>query len=186
MLGYDANYINPYTRYDLVKAKELLKKAGYPNGEKLPQIRLLVQNTISSRQIGEFFAKNMREIDIDVLVVPVELEELSRIVQSGRGDFHVAKYEHRGYFAEPEDFLKILYGKIDPEYDRMYRKLSSPKNTEKDKKVLLNKMRTMAVEKVNIIPLVNPYSFTLVRPNIKNYKPHTLVGKRFKFIKVEE
>jgi ABC-type transport system substrate-binding protein len=54
----------------VAKAKELLKKAGYPEGKGLPVINFDMRRSDStSRQMGEFFTKQFAEIGVKVNMV---------------------------------------------------------------------------------------------------------------------
>ena len=52
---------SPYKGVQLAKAKELLAKAGYPEGKGIAPIRMMVKNSTTSRQIGEFLQKKPGE-----------------------------------------------------------------------------------------------------------------------------
>lgn len=64
--GYDPNHKLPYS-YDLEKAKDYLRKAGYPDGKGLPKLTYDVRGTDSrKRQMGEFVQNELRNIGINV------------------------------------------------------------------------------------------------------------------------
>lgn len=66
--GYEPDHKLPYD-YDIEKAKEYLKKAGYPEGKGLPELTYDVRGTDSrKRQMGEFVQQELRKIGIDVQV----------------------------------------------------------------------------------------------------------------------
>ena len=66
--GYEPDHKLPYD-YDIEKAKEYLKRAGYPEGKGLPELTYDVRGTDSrKRQMGEFVQQELRKIGIDVQV----------------------------------------------------------------------------------------------------------------------
>ena len=67
--GFMDTYKNPFVSPNIEEAKKLLAKAGYPNGEGLPEITYDCPNSTVSRQTGEYFRKRMAEIGIKVRVI---------------------------------------------------------------------------------------------------------------------
>lgn len=69
--------------YDLPRAKELLKRAGYPGGKDLPEITFDMRGADTvSRQMGEFFTDQFAQIGVKLNVVyntfPAFLEKLNK------------------------------------------------------------------------------------------------------------
>lgn len=79
-------YKNPYRAFNRQKAKELLARAGYPEGQDLPELKLLTPNEPSSEQLGKFIKSVLDEIGVRVVVVLVPPTELHARVQAGEGD----------------------------------------------------------------------------------------------------
>ena len=67
--GHISGYESPFRKRNLEQAKKLLAEAGYPNGEGLPVITYDCPNSTVSRQIGEFFRKNMADIGVKIKVI---------------------------------------------------------------------------------------------------------------------
>jgi oligopeptide transport system substrate-binding protein len=67
--GYNPSAELPY-EYNLEKAKELLKKAGYPDGKGLPELNFDIRGVSNvSRQGGEFIQRELEKIGIKVNIV---------------------------------------------------------------------------------------------------------------------
>ena len=106
--GYDENFQGPYRKFDMDKAKVLLKKAGYPGGKGLPEITYDCFNSTIARQQGEFFKKQMKEIGIDIKVRtgpwPVFLDKINKRKIMTFSISWMADYP------DAENFLQLLYG----------------------------------------------------------------------------
>ena len=108
--GYDYENVKGY-EYDPEKAKEHLKKAGYPNGKGFPEITLQINSGGGDRnvQIAEVVQKMLAEnlgvkIKIEQLQFPQHLENL----ETGKALFWRSAWI--ADYPDPENFLSLLYG----------------------------------------------------------------------------
>jgi len=194
LFGFDAAHKNPYTQYNVDKAKKLLAKAGYPNGKGLAPITLLTPDSIASKQMAEYFSKSMEDIGIKITLRPMNFGLLLNELEKDR-NFQIASLKWRADLPFPEDFLRTFYSKAfspgpndakysNAEYDKMFEKASQlPQGSEKLR--LINKMRDVIEEQVVIVPLVNPVQISLTQPYVYNYKPHVIVGDIYKYVKID-
>jgi oligopeptide transport system substrate-binding protein len=60
--GYDPNFKDPYRQTNVEKAKELLAKAGYPDGKGLAPLEYLTQSGTTMRQWSEYDEKQFAQI----------------------------------------------------------------------------------------------------------------------------
>lgn len=106
--GYDKNYKNPYTEYNLEKAKKLLAEAGYPGGKGLPVIKYDAPSGSTHRSISEFFQKQMKKIGINIefnqntwpqLVKKVNTQQVQMFGMAWGADY-----------PDAENFLQLLFG----------------------------------------------------------------------------
>jgi ABC-type transport system substrate-binding protein len=133
LFGYDSTYKNPYSRYDLEKAKALLAQEGFPGGKGLPEFEYLVIANSTYRQMGEHFAQCMARIGVKIKVNsctwPEYLERLKAKKVQITGSAWGADYP------DPENFLQLLYGPNESpgennanyknaEYDSLYRQMA--------------------------------------------------------------
>ncbi|MEI6079407.1 MAG: ABC transporter substrate-binding protein [bacterium] len=194
VFGFDPSYKNPYRQYNLAKARELMKKAGYPDGKGLPPLNMLITDSIAAKQIGEFFSKSVSEIGVRINLQPRNFGLLLKEITDER-NFQIVALQWRADLPCAEDFLRIFYSKAftpgpndshyqNAEYDRLFEKASEMKDGP-EKLKMLNRMRDIAVEEAVLIPLVNPSIITLTQPYVENYKPHILVGDVFKYVKID-
>ncbi len=63
MVGYQPNAW-PYAKYDVEAAKESLAKAGYPNGEGLPELNRHLQHRLRPRKVYALVQADLAAIGI--------------------------------------------------------------------------------------------------------------------------
>jgi ABC-type transport system substrate-binding protein len=194
IFGYDPLFRNPY-RHNLEKAKKLLAKAGYPNGEGLPPLNMLILDSIASRQIGEFFAKSMSDIGISIVLKPDNFGLHLKTINSGKG-FQLFTLKWSADLPIVEDFLQILYSKAyspgpnhsqysNRKYDLLFEKVSQMKPGP-EKLKLVYRMRDIASEDCPILPTAYPMLIHLTHRYVENYKPHLMSGYRYKYLKINK
>jgi len=194
LFGFDPAYKNPYTQYNVEKAKKLLAKAGYPNGKGLAPITMLIPDSIASKQMAEYFANSMEDVGIKITLRPMNFGLLLNELEKDR-NFQIVSLKWRADLPFPEDFLRTFYTKAfspgpnhakysNTEYDKLFEKVSQlPQGNEKLH--IINRMRDLIAEQAVIIPLVNPVQISLTQPYVYNYKPHVLVGDIYKYVKID-
>lgn len=141
--GFDPDFKNPYVEYDVEKAKQLLKEAGYPDGKGLPEITVETTNNTDSRQMLEFFMKCMSDIGIKVKIGANTWPELVNKVTKRQHQMYTMAW-HADY-PDAENFLSLLYcpnqspgsngsNYCDSKYDELFRKASVlPESPERTK-----------------------------------------------------
>jgi len=195
LFGYDPKFSNPYHEYNLDKARSLLKEAGYPNGKGLPKLKFLIRETIASKQMGEFFAKSMAQIGIEIELVHLNFKELLNTVYKTR-EFDLASLRWRADLAFAEDFLRLLSTSAYPpgpnhsmfsnkNYDEIYEKLISIKENNNDKQELINKIREIYIDECPLLLLIFPLNIMLSQNYIENFKLSPIFeDSEYKFIKI--
>jgi len=189
--GYNYKGLKGYT-LDVAKAKELLKKGGYPDGKGFPKITLQINSGGADRNIlvAEVIQKMLKEnlnIDIEINVVP--LSEHIGQVASGKSDFFrlgwVADYP------DPETFLTLFYGKHVPanpsensfiNYFRFknarFDSLFSASFTVSDIKkryALLSQAEQIVLDEAPFMPIFYDENFRLEQLNVSNF-PENLMN----------
>ncbi len=154
--GYDSSFKNPYVEYDVAKAKELLKEAGYPGGKGLPEITVQTTNNTDSRQMLEFFTKSMAELGIRIKIGANTWPELVNKVS--KRQYQIYTMAWHGDYPDAENFLAILHcpnqapgsngaNYCNPQFDELFRKASvlqdSPERTKSYQE--LNRMAALDV-----------------------------------------
>jgi len=196
--GNNADFKNSYSAYNLEKAKEHLRKAGYPNGidprtgKHLTLTFDIGGSSSASRQIAELFAEDMNKIGIKIKPV---LNNWPRFLQkSAKGDMQLYKVSWIGDYPDAENFLQLFYGPNagscnrshyrEKVYDSMFEEImpmkDSPARTEK-----YEKMVQFLAEQCPWIFAYYPISYRLRHAWVENYIPHDFCFSRWKYLSVD-
>lgn len=176
--SFDSSIVKGY-HYDPVKARELLKSAGFPDGEGLPEIKLLTIATYSD--IGSFIARQLEEVGIKI---QVEVIPKSLLLE------HTAKSEalfFRGSwiadFPEAENYLSVFYSNNpappnytryhNPQFDALYEQAMVTENDSLRYK-LYQQMDQLVIDDAPVIPLWYDEVIRLVNPGVKQFNPNGL------------
>ena len=195
--GYDSSFKNPWTQYDVNKARQLLAEAGFPGGiDKKTGKRLHLTfdqtgNTSSHRQTGEITAAELAAIGIGCTPI---LNNNPRFYEKLRANkMQLFRLSWIGDYPDAENFLQLFYsgnkngcnrtGFSDPEFDRMFEEIrplpDSPERTAKYKKMV----RYLA-EKCAWIYEGYPISYQLNHAWLENFIPHDFGFARWKYLSV--
>lgn len=106
--GYIKGYVNPFRGPKVDQAKKLLAEAGYPDGKGLPEITYDSASGTVSRQMGEFFKKQMANIGIKIKVVTNPWPELQKKITNRSVQIYGIAWG--ADYPDAENFLQLLYG----------------------------------------------------------------------------
>jgi ABC-type transport system substrate-binding protein len=193
LAGYDAEFVNPYAKRDLERAKEFLAKAGYPGGKGLPRLSYESTQGTTSRQSAQKVQAELLEIGINIDVNVNQFSELTQKINERKaqmwGIAWIADYP------DVENFLQLLYGKNkapapngsnfdDPEYNKLFEQVRSMADSPERRK-LIRRMQDIFVENLPWIPERHRIRYTLIRPWTKNAKLGYYGGSIAKFLRVD-
>jgi len=184
---------SPFVGPKLNEAKEELKKAGFPNGEGLPEIVLTVRNSTLARQVGEHFVKELKKVGIPAKVEMVAWGKLLEKAQ--KGDFQVFYLAWFVGLPTGFQFFDLLYGPNWPgSYNRMghtnpkFDKLYDGALASIDPYVHETNFRLMnqiALENVPLLPLAHARDFFLKQGWLKNYVPSEAWGRLEQYFDID-
>jgi len=196
--GYEKGKVNPYRKFDLDKAKELLAKAGYPggkdkNGKQLKLTYEAAGSDITNRQRTDLFIDDMQKLGIEVDVTyntwPAFLGKVRKRQAQIFGLAWVADYP------DAENFLQLFYGPNsspgpnnsnfnNPEFNKLYDKIKTmPDSPERTR--IYEKMADIVMEECPWIFGTYPLSYTLKYDWLKNFKPHDVGYNLYKYYKID-
>ena len=147
------------------EALELLAEAGYPEGEGLPEIRILVPSGSSAeetaRRMASFWAETV-SVKVDALEYGMYLRELER------DSFTIATATWIGDFADPLTFLQLWTAESNlndahyrnSEYDGLIDKALS--ESEETRYGTLAEAENLLLGEAVVIPLSHPPAFNIV------------------------
>ena len=178
--GFDPNYINPYREFNLEKAKEELKKAGYPNGKGLPVITYETVASTTSRQMAEYLVKSMSKIGVRMKVNTSTWPQFIQKVNTKQAQMFGMAWG--ADYPDGENFLQLLYSPnqspgsngsnySNPVYDSLFA-ISTLMQDSPERTAIYKRLNQMAAEQVPMIYGVHRKSFVVKHGWVRNYKYH--------------
>jgi oligopeptide transport system substrate-binding protein len=175
--GHDPNFKNRWKGKNLLKAKEYLKKAGYPNGKGLPTITIDTRARTGLRQKAEFMANELKSVGIPAKVVTSSYAEFKRRINNR--EVMLLMYGWIGDYPDAENFLQLLYGQNlppgtnyagynNPEFNRIYAKATiMPDTIERTK--LYKRMNTLVAEQLPWVFTIHMQEYYVFHKHLKNF-----------------
>lgn len=182
--GYDYKSLKGYN-YDPEKAKEYLKKAGYPDGKGFPKVTLEINSGGGDRNIlvAEVVQKMLKEnlnVDIDINTIP--FAEHIENIQSAKADFF--RFGWTADYPDPETFLTLFYGKhvpatmgeksyinttryINARFDSLFSAASKIAD-KKERYAMLAKAEQVMLDDAPFMPIFYDENFRLEQLNVRN------------------
>jgi oligopeptide transport system substrate-binding protein len=191
--GYDPDFKNPYRQFNLLKAKELLEKAGYPGGKGLPTLEYGSLADSVGRQQAEFTQKMLAAIGVNIRVNSYSWPQFQEAIKNKRIQMWAQAWS--ADYPDAENFLQLFYSRnaspgpndanySNQDYDRLYEKaLTLPSGPERT--AIYKKMVDMVVEDCPWIFGSHRIGYGLVQPWLKNYKPNDFDHTRYKYYRIE-
>jgi oligopeptide transport system substrate-binding protein len=191
--SFDPNYKNPYSGLNLAKAKELLAKAGYPEGKGLPELTFESLADSKARQQAEFFAKDLATIGIKVKLSPNTWPQFQEKIKGGRAQIFGIAWG--ADYPDPQNFFQLFYSKnaspgpndtsySNPEFDKVYEAaLNLPAGAARD--ALYVKMRDIVNEDVPWIYTAHRTGYRLVHGWLNNFKWNDIQNDLYKYMRVD-
>lgn len=175
---FDSSIVKGY-RYDPVRARRLLKEAGFPDGIGLPQISLKTIDTYAD--LAGFIVRELEDIGIRVQVDIVQKSLLLEETAKSQAPFFRASWI--GDYPDAENYLSVFYSENpappnytryrNPEYDILYRK-SLMENNDSLRYVLYREMDQLLVRDAPIVPLWYDEVIHLVSPAVSGFEANGL------------
>lgn len=178
--GYDENLKNPYKVTNLEKAKELLKKAGYPDGKGLPPLEYLALSDSTTRQMTDYLQGALKPLGVELKIQTYSWPEFQTSIKNKKGQMW--SFAWGADYPDAENYLQLFYSKNqspgpndanynNPEFDKLYEKaLTLPDSPERT--AIYKKMVAIVVEDTPWIYGVHRIFYYLTYPWFKNFKYH--------------
>jgi len=184
----DKNYRGP----DLRRARELLAKAGHPDGEGLPRLDYYLARQAKNAEQAEMTERHLAKIGIKLDTRLVDFSTLTDLVRNKRAPFF--SYAWSSDYPDAENNLQLFYGPFkspssnsynydNPEYNKLYDKVRvmqpSPERTK-----LYEQMRDMIIEDAPMIGSMARTRQYLVHKRLRNCKPVEAFSNWAKYLNV--
>ncbi|MHA3770914.1 ABC transporter substrate-binding protein [Verrucomicrobiota bacterium sgz303538] len=178
IFGYQRDFKNPYT-FNIEKAHQLMKEAGYPNGID-PKTGRPLQLTIDAsgggsweRQSVEYEQRCLERLGIKVQVIENTFARQTEKLDDG--NFQLASAGWGADYPDPENFFFLFYSKnlpptgpnhsrfSYPEFDQLYEQMAQMDNTP-ERLAIVHKMNAFLAEECPVIFNFNKAYFSIVQP----------------------
>lgn len=193
--GYDPDFVSPYQVYDVAKAKAALVKAGYPNGEGLPELVYEMSGTdTTNRQMAELLRDDLAKVGIKLRLEPNTWPAFNQKLDERRAQLFGLAWG--ADYPDPENYLMLFYGpNASPngpnhsifqhaEYDKLYEQMRDMESGPERVKII-HRMRDILDEE-------GPWAYELHRqlwyltwPWMLNYKYHVMSVATLKYHRVD-
>lgn len=192
--SYDEKYKGPYSTRDLKKAKELLAKAGYPEGKGLPEFTYDTLSDSTARQMGEFFVQNMAEIGIKVKLASNTWPQFQEKIKTGQAQIWGIAWS--ADYPDAQNFYQLFYGKnlppgpndsrySNPAFDKIYEQaLALPPGNQRSE--LYHKLRDLIAQDAPWIYNAHRLRYAAVHGWVSPYKHNDISnGDYLKYVKID-
>lgn len=179
--------------YNLARAKELLKAAGYPDGKGLPKLKFDLRRADSiHRQLGEFFTKQWSAIGVEVEAIPNTFP--AYLEKAKQSNLQLAQGGWTLDYPDAENIYQILYGPNQspgpneanfnhPEFNQLYDKMATM-DPGAPRASLILKIEEIINEE---IPWAYGYyvnDYRLAQPWLLNYRATEMIPGKYKYLRI--
>jgi len=182
MEGYPMEKVNGFD-YNPELAQNLMRQAGYNNGNGFPTLKFYVNGIKGSGvdRACQSIARQIKEnLNVNLDVVLVSLDERREVVQSGE-----AKIWRAGWIADypdPSNFLAMFYGSNmesdativndfrykNPEFDALYEQALVEKDPVK-RTSLLVKCDQMVIDTAPVMPVMTDDHIVIINARVRDF-----------------
>jgi ABC-type transport system substrate-binding protein len=193
LFGYEKEFRNPYVSYDIPRAGQMLREAGFPGGKGLPEFEYTSLAHTTSRQMAEHFQQDMKAIGIKIKIIGLTWPEFLNKLKTK--NFQIAGAAWGADYPDPENFFQLLYGPNEAPgenganyknqvYDSLFNKMAvmqdSPERLE-----IVTRMKNIVVEDCPWIFNTHRLAERLYYRWLGNYKPCAVDPGNFKYLKID-
>lgn len=199
MQGYPYENVKGYS-YDVEKAKSLMAKAGYPNGNGFPTVDLLVNGLEESgtHKLAKAVAFSLKQnLGVNINVKLVTIEEREEALRNNEAIFWRSGWV--ADYPDPENFLNLFYGgNMDnndvnvnpfkyknPAFDALFEKALA--ETDEAKRMdLLAQCDQLIIDDAVMMPLLTDDFVTMVNLKVRKFESNEMEQLDFSRIYIKE
>jgi oligopeptide transport system substrate-binding protein len=180
--------------YNPEKAKELLAKAGYPEGKGLPVIKYDLRGaSTTARQQAEWFKMSLAAIGVNIEIVVNTFPAYLEKEKNGNLQFFTGGWN--ADFPDAENFLFLLYSKnvapgpnasnyVNKQFDALYEKIAQM-SPSKERNDLIKKAEDIAFNDGVWSMMFYPVRYSLYHGWLKNFRPNSQILNDVKYYDVD-
>ena len=198
---------------DVEKAKNLLEKAGFPNGEGFPAIRLVINRNDTQQRVAKAVSRMWKQnLNLDTLIIVKEASEIEAVKTSGEFDllrrgvvlptidemaslttvFGTVVKTPEVQTKETKPGESMLIPPVEPVLKKKEEK-GGPSDKEsinenmtaEPQKPLMLLSEEDAIYELNAIPLYFPMSYSLVKPYVHGFEMNGLDAPLLKDVSID-
>jgi len=202
LFGYDAEYRNPFRRFDPDRARALLAEAGYPDGIDPATDRALRlsfdtgDTSVQSQLRYQFLVESWRRLGLDVEIAATPYNQFQDKVR--RGAHQIYFWGWVADYPDPENFLFLLWSAMgqtasggpnssnfaDPRYDALFESMRNRDN-DAERLAEIAEMRALLEVERPWIELFHPEDYALTQGWLHNVKATGLSVPVWKYYDVD-
>ena len=182
-----------YRGPDIQRAKQLLAKVGYPDGEGLPVLEYYVGRGGNSAEQTEMLQQHLSRLNVELNVHLLDFSSLIQAVDNKKAQFF--SFAWLSDYPDAENNLALFYGPNEApkpnhfnykneEYDKLYRQIFSMQPSD-ERTAIMEKMRDIVLEDCPYAGSMARTRFYIVRPRLKYFKPVDAFENWAKYVDVD-
>jgi oligopeptide transport system substrate-binding protein len=199
MDNYSNNKVKGHT-YNVLLAKALLAKAGYPNGKNFPSLFIYVnakEGSKAHRMTQGVVSELNKNLNLHLKIKLCTIKDRDKAIASGQ-----AKIWRGGWIADypdPETFLAVFYGGNihgtdyllngfqfkNNEYDKLFEQALKEINPQK-RNDLMVKCDQLIIDKCPVMPILTGDFTLMVNARIKDFKTNSMEAIDFSKVYIKE
>ena len=180
--------------YDLKKAKNFLKKAGFPNGKGLPKIQYDTRGDgETSLKQATYFKGQLKKIGVEIEIIRNSFPAFLKKLRKGSLKLWMGGWSMD--YPDAENILQLLSSKNHPpgpnatfysnkKFDQSFGNLKKAFSPQ-EKKILMKKMEERVLNDLPWFMLYYQRTYTLVHKNVLNYRYSDIIPNTFKYIRMK-
>lgn len=192
--GYNPSKKLPY-EFNLEKAKELMKKSGFPDGKGLPVFSFDLRGiSTEHRQKGEFIQKELAKIGIKINVIPNMFPAFLEKSRGGKLQFWQSGWVMD--YPDAENVLQLLVSKNfspgpnstfynNKKFDDLFERIKTlPDGAEKFD--LMDQMEMIVNDDLPWIMQFYSRNYYLYQSRVKNFRNSDIILNFFKYLRISD